>query len=38
MDLLILLVLSWFFRTWFVGATLKDVEDFLTCEEVTDVK
>jgi len=33
-DLLILLVLSWFFRTWFAGATLKDVADFLICEEV----
>ena len=35
MELLVVLALSWFFRKWFVGATLGDVEDFLMCEEAT---
>ncbi len=34
MEVLIVLALTWFFRTWFAGATLKDVEDFLICKEV----
>lgn len=35
MELLIALALSWFFHKWFVGATLKDAEDFFICEEAT---
>lgn len=34
MEVLIVLALAWFFREWFVGATLEDAEDFLICEEV----